>query len=204
MTLFWTKKLLSLAISVTAMLYVESRGRLLCFKVVQKLFLCLTFRVLVRLIKRCKTGTAHAMSIPKVIGVPVPIPACDTELKVLCSLPLYQYDPRPLWRCWADPVDGTNDWPIKGCRGWGYLEKKSPCKDKYRDFTYKSVDFLWDRFWLAPRDLLKTFREREEPHSFSFCRKPLTLVGDYSASYRLNDTESLFRKVEYALTEFFV
>jgi len=165
MTFFWTKKLLSLTISATAMFYVESRSRLLCYKVMYKLFLCLSFRVVARLIKRCKVSTAHAMSIPKVIGVPVHNPSCDTELKALSSLPHYQYDPRPLWRCWADQVDATNDWVIKGCRGWDYLDK-SPCNDKYRNFTYQSNDFLWDRFWLAPRGLLKTFREGEEPHSF--------------------------------------
>jgi len=203
MTFFWTKKLLSLTISATAMFYVESRSRLLCYKVLYKLFLCLSFRVVARLIKRCKVETAHAMSIPKVIGVPVHNPSCDTELKALSSLPHYQYDPRPLWRCWADQVDGTNDWVIKGCRRWDYLDK-SPCNDKYRNFTYQSNDFLWDRFWLAPRGLLKTFREGEEPHSFSLCRKTLTLLGDYSIPYRNKDTESFLRKLEFTLTEFFV
>merc|ERR1712176_422723 len=84
------------------------------------------------------------------------------------------------------------------------LLDKSPCNNKYRNFTYQSNDFLWDRFWLAPRGLLKTFREGEEPHSFSLCRKTLTLLGDYSTSYRIKDTESFLRKVEYSLTEFFV
>jgi len=147
MTFFWTKKLLSLTISATAMFYVESRSRLLCYKVLYKLFLCLSFRVVARLIKRCKVGTAHAMSIPKVIGVPVHNPSCDTELKTLSSLPHYQYDPRPLWRCWADQVDGTNDWVIKGCRRWDYLDK-SPCNESIEispisQMIFYGTDFGW-------------------------------------------------------------